>query len=221
MFQTIIQFKDIVLVLVCSIGLHCSYALAQTPTVGEIVLIGPYGCKIYHRATDAVTHAQLRNVNETGVGQNRCPDKLYDGQILYGVGWKLRNVQEFIGMRAGWLTNARFVGLRLAFNQGGLLYVLGENGQTILQTGKETPGYSLAKVLDVVNVETARLEALDKNLMARFNVDWLRSVLVEWDKDPYGLMKKYTDDISRPMVANPNASLGDDPKTVGRGAGGG
>jgi hypothetical protein len=207
----------LVLTLVFFMGLHGSHALAQAPTAGEMVLVAPYGCKIYHRASDAVTHAQLRNVNETGVGQNRCPDKLYDGQVLYGVGWKLRTAQEFIGMRAGWLTNGRFVGLRLTFNQGGVLFVLGENGQTIFQTGKEAPGYSLAKVLDVVNVETARLEALDKNLMARFNVDWLRAVLVEWDKDPYGLMKKYTDDISGPMVANANAPLGDDPKTAGRG----
>ncbi len=111
-----------------------------------------------------------------------------------------------------------FFDLRLTFNQGGLLFVQGENGQTIFQTGKEASGYSLAKVLDVVDVETARLEALDKNLMARFNMDWLRAVLVEWDRDPYGLMEKYTDDISGPMVANPNAPLGDDPKTIGRGA---
>jgi hypothetical protein len=211
----------IVFALIFFLGLHCSHAVAQAPTIGEMVLVGPYGCKIYHRASDAVTHAQLRNVNETGIGQNLCPDKLYDGQILYCVGWKRRDLQEFIGMRAGWLTNGRFVGLRLAFNQGGRLNVLGENGQTIFQTGKETPDYSLAKILDVVSTETARLEALDKNLMARLNVDWLRAVLVDWDKDQYGLMKKYTDDISRPMVANPNASSGDDPKTVGRGMRGG
>ncbi len=109
--KVIVRLKDmkgISLTLVFLLGLHCSHALAHAPTVGEIVLVGRYGCKIYHRASDVVTHVQLRNVNETGVGQNRCPDKLYDGQILYGVGWKLRNVQELIGMRAGWLTNGHF-----------------------------------------------------------------------------------------------------------------
>jgi hypothetical protein len=214
----------IFLTLVFLLGLHYPSAYSQVPG-GEIVLVAPYGCKIYHRATDTVTHAQLRNVNETGVGQNRCPEKLYDGHILYGVGWKLRlpdgSTKEFIGMRAGWLTNGRFVGLRLAINQGGRLFVLGENGQTILQTGKEASDYSLAKILQVVNTETVRLEALDKNFLARFNVDWLRDVLVRWDQDPYGMMKEYTDDISRSFVANPNSRAVDDPLTLGRGARGG
>ena len=121
-------------------------------------------------------------------------------------------------MRAGWLTNGRFVGLRLAINQGGRLFVLGENGQTILQTTRDASDYSLPKILQVVNTETARLEVLDRNLLARYNVDWLRDVLTQWDRDPYGLMQRFTDDISGPMVPNPLARLGDDPKTVGGGA---
>jgi hypothetical protein len=212
-------------VLICLYGLTPAAWAQPSVKTDDLRLTDSNGCILYHPTTDAVQQVQLRNTGKSAslpIQRAYCPDKVHHDSIIYGLGWRVQDndgvSREGIGMRVGWLKDGRFAGLRLYLNQGGYLFLLDETGKSILSTRRSDPNYSLPSILDKIQKETVRLEALDKQFLARFNIEWLSEVLHIWDQNPWALMQAYTDDISGPMLANPGARQIDAPKTAGRGA---
>ena len=212
-------------VLVCLYGLTPAARAQPSVKTDDLRLTDKNRCILYYPTTDAVQQVQLRNTGASAslpIRQAYCPDKFHHHNIIYGLGWRVQDnngvSREVIGMRVGWLKDGRFSGLRLYLNQGGALFLLDETGKSILATRRDDPNYSLPAILEKIQEETVRLEALDKQLLARFNIEWLSDVLHIWDQNPGALMQAYTDDISGPILANPGARQIDAPKTTGRGA---